>query len=267
MSEEPPCGWVYIMRNPSMPNLVKIGSTANDPAERARQLSVGTGIPTPFCVVRAFPTVWYREAEQYFHEDHRWCRVSPNRDFFLAEIVNSIHMTSDADYDQYYSLVIQNIIKVVEKRMELRFLRERVHSLEGAIREMEKLHETDRQEFLDQCWNHKHPEQSLQKEGLGRSSSESDALITIQTEGASMAWNGWHADMPVLVLGVRDGKLTDDGRGSEQFATLTDAQAVYPDLDPHNNTKRFTAAMAGGQRDGREWVRFETWQANTLYST
>jgi hypothetical protein len=74
-------GWVYILRNPSIPNMVKIGSTFNDPAERARQLSVATGVPTPFFVVCAFPTKWAREAEEYIHGDHRWCRVSPNREF------------------------------------------------------------------------------------------------------------------------------------------------------------------------------------------
>jgi len=44
-------GYVYIMTNPAMPGLVKIGSTTLTPDERARQLSSNTGVPRPFQVV------------------------------------------------------------------------------------------------------------------------------------------------------------------------------------------------------------------------
>jgi hypothetical protein len=36
-------GYVYILTNPAMPRLVKIGSTILTPDERARQLSSSTG--------------------------------------------------------------------------------------------------------------------------------------------------------------------------------------------------------------------------------
>ena len=48
-------GYVYIMTNPAMPGLVKIGSTTLLPDERARQLSSSTGVPRPFQVVAFHP--------------------------------------------------------------------------------------------------------------------------------------------------------------------------------------------------------------------
>ena len=43
-----PC--VYILTNPAMPDLIKIGFTAGDAADRAAQISQGTGVPAPFAV-------------------------------------------------------------------------------------------------------------------------------------------------------------------------------------------------------------------------
>lgn len=44
------CGYVYVLTNPAMPGLVKIGFTDRSPTERARELSATTGVPSPFAV-------------------------------------------------------------------------------------------------------------------------------------------------------------------------------------------------------------------------
>ena len=41
-------GYVYVLINSSMPNLVKIGKTTKDPNERVKELSSATGVATPF---------------------------------------------------------------------------------------------------------------------------------------------------------------------------------------------------------------------------
>jgi hypothetical protein len=43
-------GFIYILINPSMAGLVKIGKTTRDPEARAKELSQATGVPTPFYV-------------------------------------------------------------------------------------------------------------------------------------------------------------------------------------------------------------------------
>ena len=71
--------------------------------------------------------------------------------------------------------------------------------------------------------------------------------------------------MPVQVVGVKNGKITSDGGGVEVFKNLKDAQRKYSDLDPEENTKRFTWVMAGEVK-GKPAGRFETWPAERMYS-
>ncbi len=84
-------GFVYVLMNPSLPELVKIGKTAGSPEERARQLN-STGIPTPFVVAykRHFPDC--DSAEQYVHTllESQGYRITPNREFFRAPMTVAI---------------------------------------------------------------------------------------------------------------------------------------------------------------------------------
>ena len=43
-------GWVYVLLNPSMPEIYKVGMTDRTPEERAR-LSASTSVATPFLVI------------------------------------------------------------------------------------------------------------------------------------------------------------------------------------------------------------------------
>jgi len=45
-------GWVYAFSNPSMPGLIKLGSTLRRPEDRAKEL-FKTSIPTPFKIEMA----------------------------------------------------------------------------------------------------------------------------------------------------------------------------------------------------------------------
>lgn len=78
-------------------------------------------------------------------------------------------------------------------------------------------------------------------------------------------WKGYRPNMPVQVVGVKNGKITSNGNGVELFKNLKDAQKKYKDLDPEENTKRFTWVMRG-EIKGRDAGRFETWQAERVYS-
>jgi hypothetical protein len=80
-------GWIYVLQNKSMPGLVKIGFTMDDPWERANQLSTPTAVPQPFEVFFATKTSYPAQVEKWLHENtFRNSRVSPHREFFVFDV-------------------------------------------------------------------------------------------------------------------------------------------------------------------------------------
>ena len=85
--------WVYVLSNPSMPNLYKIGYTKLNPEERAKQLSSSTGVALPYEVVWAFHCFNGEQLEYEVHKSLNMFRVNDQREFFQAplyEIQNTI---------------------------------------------------------------------------------------------------------------------------------------------------------------------------------
>lgn len=77
-------GFVYILTNPSMPGLIKIGRTRLDPADRAAQLHT-TGVPAGFQVEYACRTPNPEAVEQAMHVAFGPRRVNDRREFFEIE--------------------------------------------------------------------------------------------------------------------------------------------------------------------------------------
>jgi len=73
----------------------------------------------------------------------------------------------------------------------------------------------------------------------------------------------WRDDARVVVIGVRDGIITKDGSGFQNFKNLQEAREVFPDLDIYKNSKSFTSAMGNPEKDA---MRFESLRAYDLYS-
>ena len=76
--------YIYILSNPSNKYL-KIGWTGRVPEERAKELSSGTGVPTPYKVEKAYEFKSGGEArskEKELHNRLDDCRVSSKREFF-----------------------------------------------------------------------------------------------------------------------------------------------------------------------------------------
>lgn len=97
-------GYVYILINPSMPGLIKIGKTLRDSRERARQLRT-TGIPTPFQVAFEIFSEEHDNLEASIHRELIDFKVSADREFFrypmdkailLLQKLNSPPTTSDS---------------------------------------------------------------------------------------------------------------------------------------------------------------------------
>lgn len=78
-------GFVYVLSNPAMPGLVKIGSTElPDVAQRVSQLYT-TGVPVSFTVEYAARLRDLRRVEAALHIAFHPNRVNPRREFFRIE--------------------------------------------------------------------------------------------------------------------------------------------------------------------------------------
>jgi hypothetical protein len=79
-------GYVYVLTNPSIPGLVKIGHTRRNPNKRAEELSKGTGVPTPFCVAYRRKVYDCYAVERKVHAQLRKKQVDANREFFKLSV-------------------------------------------------------------------------------------------------------------------------------------------------------------------------------------
>ncbi len=76
---------IYILTNPMLPDLIKIGRTDRSPEERAAELSSASGVPTPFRVFRSFCVRESLSAEIAIHARLEEYRVASNREFFRID--------------------------------------------------------------------------------------------------------------------------------------------------------------------------------------
>lgn len=83
-------GFVYVLTNPSLPNLIKIGMTERDPVERAAELSTPTGVPTPFALIFKIHVSDRFEVERRAHLHLATKRRSGNREFFQVPVHEAI---------------------------------------------------------------------------------------------------------------------------------------------------------------------------------
>ena len=89
-----PKGFVYILSNPAMPSLLKIGFSTNFPSERAAELST-TGVPSAF-IVEYYCIVENAEAvERNIHERLHRSRHNIDREFFTSAIGHAITTIED----------------------------------------------------------------------------------------------------------------------------------------------------------------------------
>lgn len=97
---------VYILTNPVIPDLVKVGWTTNL-EERVRQLSSHSGVPVPFEVYYACKVSDAAKVEKCIHDGFGDHRVNPRREFFeinpervisILKLVEIKNVTPDRDY-------------------------------------------------------------------------------------------------------------------------------------------------------------------------
>lgn len=77
---------VYVLTNPAMPGIVKIGMTrASDAGERIANLGSSSAVPLPFDCVYACNVPDARKVEQALHLAFSPDRINPSREFFRTK--------------------------------------------------------------------------------------------------------------------------------------------------------------------------------------
>jgi CarD family transcriptional regulator len=79
----PNAGYIYLLKNPAFPKLLKIGYTnRNDIEDRVRELSASSGVPYPFVVVFSQQVRNAKALELDIHEKFSSYRTNNRREFF-----------------------------------------------------------------------------------------------------------------------------------------------------------------------------------------
>jgi hypothetical protein len=87
-------GWVYVLLNPAMPGLVKVGRTTRLLRTRVAELSGATGVATPFILVfeQSFRDCITAERDIHLMLDGCHMRYAPNREFFRGQTTEIIRL-------------------------------------------------------------------------------------------------------------------------------------------------------------------------------
>lgn len=139
-------GWVYILSNPEMPELLKIGFTERDPSSRAKEISQDTGVPSEFIVDYQVYSSCPYELERVVHELLQKYRLNNNREFFRCSHASAIEAIKRAivilglEDDPSTGLEIYHKVnkEVIEKRLKVKALYSEIKSLVSQ-RDREKL--------------------------------------------------------------------------------------------------------------------------------
>ncbi|WP_421532005.1 GIY-YIG nuclease family protein [Lelliottia amnigena] len=79
-------GWIYILSNPCMPGLLKIGMTTISPQARAKELSSSTGVPEKFTIEASYFSDDPRGDEARIHAAMSEHRLNDSREFFTCSL-------------------------------------------------------------------------------------------------------------------------------------------------------------------------------------
>ncbi len=110
---------VYVLTNPAMPGLVKIGKTTQlEVEERMKQL-YGTGVPVPFDCAFACQVKDATEVEKALHFAFGNGRINPNREFFRIEaerVIAVLKLLKVDDITTQFEQQLETEVEAVDKQ-------------------------------------------------------------------------------------------------------------------------------------------------------
>jgi len=106
-------GFVYVLTNPAMPGLVKVGRSGYLPEDRAKQL-FGTGVPAEYVVEFRAVSSRYKQVEMAAHRILRAARTNPQREFFRVAVDEAIEavriaLLLEGGFDAWHSGEVQTL--------------------------------------------------------------------------------------------------------------------------------------------------------------
>ncbi|MFZ7129052.1 GIY-YIG nuclease family protein [Avibacterium avium] len=148
-------GWVYILSNPAMQNLLKIGYTDRDPFGRAKEISQATGVPFDFVVDYQIYVSHPYEVEQKTHQQLSKYRVNNNREFFQCSYEDAIYAIKEVislcekennefvfGSEVFYKLEKEKLISALEKKKE--FIKQKEIQRNQLLTEAKKKFQNDK---------------------------------------------------------------------------------------------------------------------------
>jgi hypothetical protein len=90
MNMENKQGIIYILTNPAIPNMIKIGMTTHEDVKMRMAQIYTTGVPLPFECVYAAKVANHEKVEKALHVAFGPDRVNPKREFFEIEASQAI---------------------------------------------------------------------------------------------------------------------------------------------------------------------------------
>ena len=115
-------GVVYILTNPYMPGLVKIGKTTN--LNRRLGELYKTGVPEPFSCPLAVRVEDTSVIEQGLHATFAAQRINPNREFFKVDLESAkaaLRLTGGEDVTPKEGEEVEQVLRNTQRRPNFRF--------------------------------------------------------------------------------------------------------------------------------------------------
>jgi T5orf172 domain len=109
---------VYVLTNPAMPGLVKIGFTNREDANRRIAELYGTGVPVPFTLEFACRVPNAEEVEKALHIAFAPHRINPKREFFRIEADQAIAILRLLHTEDATSAVAHQPVEVDRQSLE-----------------------------------------------------------------------------------------------------------------------------------------------------
>ncbi len=110
---------VYVLTNPAMPGIVKIGKTTQFEVEERMKQLYSTGVPVPFNCAFACKVKDATEVEKALHLAFGMTRINPNREFFKLEperVVAVLQLLKVDDITQEFEQTIESDVPSADKQ-------------------------------------------------------------------------------------------------------------------------------------------------------